>query len=110
MSMNDISSFGRSVASWHRWNWPGTDRMDSVLGITKVAEEAGELVGALTKFTEGRGSEQAILDELGDVVIAAAGALRRVGDLLGRDLDLGEVVLDRWSTVAARDYRQKAAA
>ena len=114
-----LADFGHEVAEWHRANWPltgsyWTDRAHSLLGVTKVSEEAGELVGALTKWVEGRPEQteeelaRAMLEELGDVVIAAAGALRRINDLLGTNLEFDEVVMARWGDVGSRRYGVRA--
>lgn len=103
-----LDAFGLDVEAWHRGNWPTSDDpVGTVLGVTKVAEEAGELVGALTKYVEAhrtKGTPEAILAELGDVFIAGAGALRRVNDLLGTDYTLGDVVAARWDVVRERVY------
>lgn len=101
-----------AVADWQARNWPDPGAVDLVLAVTKVAEEAGELVGALTKWHEGRGDPYALLEELGDVVIASIGAALRLDLLFGDDAlpagTLEELALRRWKTVGARDYRQEA--
>jgi len=134
-----LDLFAVDVLDWHLRNWPDrplcgdphhrhngrcevyasparviAQATSSVLGVTKVAEEAGELVGAVTRLVEGRPNltiDEAIDNayaELGDVVIAAAGALRRLNDLTGGSRTFADVVLDRWAGVRERDYRQEA--
>jgi len=62
----------------------------------KVAEEAGEVVGAAIKLIEGRRSEQDVLDELADTIIAAVCAIQ------ARGADPRHVVSNRWYGVSAR--------
>ncbi|BBY78914.1 hypothetical protein H7I53_18120 [Mycolicibacterium pulveris] len=62
----------------------------------KVAEEAGEVVGAVIKQREGRRTEEAVLDELADTVIAAISAIQARSD------SAEQVVLDRWVQVRSR--------
>ena len=47
--------------------------------VAKVAEEAGEAVGAAIKHDEGRRTSQDILDELADTIIASIGAMQALG-------------------------------
>lgn len=62
----------------------------------KVAEEAGEVVGAVIKQQEGRRNEQHVLDELADTIIAATGAIQ------ARGFDAERVVAERWNEVLSR--------
>ena len=62
----------------------------------KVAEEAGEVVGAAIKLDEGRRTEQDVLDELADTIIAAIAAIQ------ARKRDPRRVVSDRWIEVSQR--------
>ena len=62
----------------------------------KVAEEAGEVVGAAIKLDEARRTEQDVLDELADTVIAAIAAIQ------ARKRDPRRVVADRWFEVSQR--------
>lgn len=64
--------------------------------VAKVAEEAGEAIGAAIKHDEGRKTEQDVRDELADTIIAAIGALQ------ARGADAAETVFDRWAGVVIR--------
>lgn len=80
--------------------WPHiAERFPSADAFTqacKVAEEAGEVVGAVIKQREGRRIEADVLDELADTIIAATGALQ------ARGVDAERVVAIRWAEVQAR--------
>lgn len=102
----DFPDLELEVRLWQRRNWPDPTEVDVVLAVTKVAEEAGELVGALTKYHEGRRGPEEILAELGDVVIAAIGAASRLENLLDLDVSLEDLAIERWRDVGARDYRE----
>lgn len=100
-----LEDFLDDVERWHRGQWP--ELANPVLSIAKVAEEAGELLGALIKYLEGRGDLSKVYDELGDVFIAAAGAGARLSDVVGdpdRVPAVDVIILDRWKTVSARRY------
>lgn len=73
--------------------WPTADQFSQAC---KVAEEAGEVVGAVIKQREGRRTEDDVLDELADTVIAAIAAIQARG--VAAEL----VVMDRWVQVMAR--------
>ncbi|MCX5046691.1 hypothetical protein OG921_26300 [Aldersonia sp. NBC_00410] len=64
--------------------------------VTKVAEEAGEVVGALIKLQEGRAEFEDVRSELGDVFLAALAAADQLG------LRPSDVVADRWKVVSTR--------
>ncbi len=53
----------------------GVERSDWAR-IAKVAEEGGEVVGALIKRTQGRATTADLEDELADVILSALGARR----------------------------------
>lgn len=73
--------------------WPSADPFSQAC---KVAEEAGEVVGAVIKQREGRRTEDDVLDELADTVIAAVAAIQARHDCAEL------VVLDRWQQVKSR--------
>lgn len=73
----------------------GVERCDWVR-VCKVAEEAGEAVGALIKGTQGRATETDVQDELADVILAALGAINQLG------LQPGALLGRRWAQVSAR--------
>lgn len=54
------------ILAWHEAAWP--DKPDITVGA-KLAEEAGEVCGALIKRDEGRRTTADVLDELGDVAV-----------------------------------------
>ena len=62
----------------------------------KFAEEAGELVGAVVRLLEGRGSRSDVQDEAGDVVVTLAALLAAV------DVALVDAVYCRWAEVQGR--------
>lgn len=64
--------------------------------IAKVAEEGGEVVGALIKRTQGRATTADLEDELADVILSALGAINQLG------LDPSDVIARRWSEVSKR--------
>lgn len=73
----------------------GVERCDWVR-VCKVAEEAGEAVGALIKGTQGRATDTDVQDELADVILAALGAINQLG------LQPGALLGRRWVQVSAR--------
>ncbi|WP_234788391.1 hypothetical protein [Mycolicibacterium conceptionense] len=77
----------------HRRRWPTSTPFKQ---CAKVAEEAGEVVGAAIKLDEARRTEQDVLDELADTVIAAIAAIQ------ARNRDPRRVVSDRWIEVSSR--------
>lgn len=102
-----LHELGLEVAAWHRANWPRS--VNALAPIAKVAEEAGELVGAAVKMLEGRSTIAHVRAELGDVVIAAAGAAARLDLLDGDDvLSFDRIVVPRWFEVSARRYGVRA--
>lgn len=85
-----LDQFQVEVVVWHDREWGGPDVKDIVKAGAKVAEEAGEVVGAAIKIDEGRDTAQHLADEAGDVVIALATACSRAG------VSLGDAVISRW--------------
>ncbi|WP_225341949.1 hypothetical protein [Mycobacterium intracellulare] len=64
--------------------------------VAKVAEEGGEVVGALIKRTQGRATDADLYDELGDVILAALAATDQLG------LKPSELIAKRWAVVSQR--------
>lgn len=73
----------------------GVERTDWVR-VAKVGEEGGEVVGALIKRSYGAADTADVLDELGDVFLAALAA----ADQLGRAPS--DVIASRWAQVLPR--------
>ena len=97
----DITALAHEIAAWRRRELPTTDTAtQELLAGMKVAEEAGELVGALVKRTQGiRGVTGAdVLDELGDVLITALAVAVDLG------CDPAQVLEQRWAGVSQRRF------
>jgi len=97
----DITALVHEIAAWRRRELPTTDAAtQELLAGMKVAEEAGELVGALVKRTQGiRGVTSAdVLDELGDVLITALAVAVDLG------CDPAQVLEQRWAGVSQRRF------
>jgi len=97
----DITALAHEIAAWRRRELPTTDAAtQELLSGMKVAEEAGELVGALVKRTQGiRGVTGAdVLDELGDVLITALAVAVDLG------CDPAQVLNQRWASVSQRRF------
>ncbi|SHX97364.1 Uncharacterised protein [Mycobacteroides abscessus subsp. abscessus] len=73
----------------------GVERSDWTR-IGKVAEEGGEVVGALIKRTQGRATDADLQDELGDAVLSALGAINQLG------IKPSELIARRWAVVSQR--------
>ncbi|CAM3740418.1 pyrophosphohydrolase domain-containing protein [Tsukamurella ocularis] len=73
--------------------WPSSEPFSQA---AKVAEEAGEVVGAAIKEREGRRTVDDVLDELADTIIAAMGAIQ------ARGCNVSRVVTNRWAEVVER--------
>jgi len=99
--VTDITALAQEIITWRRRELPTTDAAtQELLSGMKVAEEAGELVGALVKRTQGiRGVTDAdVLDELGDVLITALAVAVDLG------CDPAQVLEMRWRTVSQRRF------
>jgi hypothetical protein len=66
--------------------------------VAKVAEEGGEVLGALLKRDECRTTTADVLDELGDVFLAALAACDQLG------VAPSAVISQRWATVSKRSH------
>ena len=56
----------QTISEWHDKKWPEKDDRHVA---AKLAEETGEVCGALIKLVEGRRSIDDVKDEIGDVLI-----------------------------------------
>lgn len=96
--MERLNEIGEEVQEWlfaKGWLTPVvTSRIP--LAAMKVAEEAGEVNGAVVKWLEGRQSEELVADELADLVIAACSLSYRMG------FNMAEIIEERWKEVRAR--------
>lgn len=73
----------------------GVERSDWVR-VAKVGEEGGEVVGALIKRSYGAADTADVLNELGDVFLAAIAAADQLG------VTPSEVIVSRWAQVLPR--------
>lgn len=95
--MTDIDALALDVGAHldrlgvERSDWPR---------VAKVAEEGGEVVGALCKRAQGRGNTSDVIDELGDVFLAALGAADHLG------LAPSAIIASRWAQVSCRSNVQ----
>jgi phosphoribosyl-ATP pyrophosphohydrolase len=90
----DAAALQGAVGVWRDARWPMNKTVDR--SAMKVAEEAGEVVGAAVKMAEGRASMWNLATEAADTVIALYG----LAHAAGFDLDLH--VRERWAEVQAR--------
>jgi NTP pyrophosphatase (non-canonical NTP hydrolase) len=81
------------IAEWHEHKYGVVD--DRIVGC-KLAEESGEVCGALIKIREGRVERSDVADELGDVLIVLSVLAGRYG------YTLEELREQRFLIVAAR--------
>lgn len=81
------------INEWHRQRFGNLDAR--IIGC-KLAEETGEVCGALIKAEENRADRNDLFDELGDLLIVASVIAGRHGQTLD------QLRNTRWATVAAR--------
>ena len=93
---HDLSDLAAEVGPWQADRWPQHE--NPVSKALKVAEEAGEVAGAVIKASEGRKSRMDIAAEIGDVVIALAGLCETL------DIPFGVAVGARWYEVCNRPH------
>lgn len=98
--MTSIDEFRAEFHAWTQANFPTQTAEQAGLAL---AEEAGELCRAILKRAQGiRGTsgewEAEVAKEIGDVFMALQWIANRF------NLDLDEVVLDRWKTIKKRDW------
>lgn len=82
-----------AVTAWHIAKF---GRIDERIIGAKLAEEAGEVCGALIKIAEGRATLQHLAAELGDALICLSALAGRHG------WTLDQLRTDRWAEVQAR--------
>lgn len=92
-SVNDLDDLARDVG--RHLDGLGVGRTDWVR-VGKCGEEGGELVGALIKRTHGAATTEDVLDELGDVFLAALAAAEQLG------VSPSQVIAARWAKVLPR--------
>ena len=86
--------FQADVLAWARERWP--DRCDPVNRALKVGEEAGEVLGAVVRMGEGRGSKAHLAQELAQLALCTM-ALAEAADI-----DLPFAVSAEWSEIQER--------
>lgn len=91
----------RAVGAWEKLAHPSAPGSDHVIRRAgKLCEEAGEVMGAALKMSEGTRSKQDLKDEVGDLLITALALCYSAG------LDPEECFEDRWNNdVRARNVR-----
>lgn len=72
---------------------------DDWVRLAKIAEEAGEVLGALSKRDQGRGGNGEVLAELGDVFLAALVAAQQLGVVPA------QIIVQRWAEVSPRSQQ-----
>lgn len=72
---------------------------DDWVRLAKIAEEAGEVLGALSKRDQGRGGNEEVLAELGDVFLAALVAAQQLG------VAPAQIIAQRWAQVSPRSQQ-----
>lgn len=92
-SVNDLDDLARDVG--RHLDGLGVGRTDWVR-VGKCGEEGGGLVGALIKRTHGAATTEDVLDELGDVFLAALAAAEQLG------VSPSQVITARWAKVLPR--------
>lgn len=76
--------------------WP--DRCGPDHRAMKVAEEAGEVVGAVVKMSEGRKTKADVAQETAQLVMVAMALAESVG------FDLAAAIADEWADLATRQW------
>lgn len=82
------------VLAWVMTRWPNA--ADPRSRALKLAEEAGEVVGAVVKMGEGRKTKSDLGFELAQLVLCSMALAESA------DIDLGEYVAAEWETVQRR--------
>lgn len=82
------------VLAWVRERWP--ERCDLTSRAMKLAEEAGEVVGAVVRIEEGRGSLAHLTQELAQLVMCIKGVAAIAG------IDMEAAVDTEWTNMQAR--------
>lgn len=84
------------VLAWVRARWPHRAHADA--RAMKLAEEAGEVVGQVTRVIEGRGSVEAIAKEMAQTVMCLKGLAAIY------DIDIDSAVRDEWAEMQTRQW------
>lgn len=100
------------IVEWHDREWPSPDGTPAEISrvAMKLAEEVGELHGALVKHLQGRTDKKWLNEackEFGDVLIVLAVLADRINRLSGAGAIDGEVTFEsmwraRWGDVSRR--------
>lgn len=88
-----LSRCAAQIGSWHEGKFPTSTELGRV---AKLAEEAGEVCGAVIKESEGRALDEGLYEELGDVLIVASTIAHY------RGWALSAVLADRFMSVRER--------
>lgn len=83
------------IQEWRETRWPKPGDPDP-WDAMKLGEEAGEVLGAVTKLAEERATMNDLADEMGDVLIALSVLAGRYG------WTLDELRARRWEEVVER--------
>lgn len=84
------------VLAWVRARWPERCSLDA--RAIKLAEEAGEVVGAAVRLGEGRGSTAHLAKELAQLVMCIKGVAAVAG------IDVEEAVRAEWAEMQHRQW------
>lgn len=111
--MNGTDPLSRAIAEWHDREWPNPDGTPAGIDriVMKLAEEVGELSGAIVKHVQGRTDKDWLSEaakEYGDVRIVLAVLADRMSVLCGQELTPEGMTIDRFDAVSKRrgsDYR-----
>lgn len=85
------------VLRWVRERWP--DHCDPTWRAMKLAEEAGEVVGAVVKMAEGRKTKADLATEMAQLVMCVLGLAAAA------DIDLDVAVRNEWADMQTRQWR-----
>ena len=96
--VTDAPTTEAAICAWREWRWPkpGGPEAADTWDALKVTGEAGEVAEAVTKIAEGRKDEQALANEIGDVLVALSVLAGRHG------WTLDELRSARWADVRRR--------
>jgi len=89
----DAPTVEAEMWAWQEQRWPNVDLR---VVAAKLAEECGEVCGAINKWADNRAGGNDIAAELGDLLIVASTIAARL------DTTLDELRARRWVTVRAR--------
>lgn len=84
------------VLAWVRERWP--HRCDLTNRAMKLGEEAGEVIGAVVRIEEGRGSTDHLAKELAQLVMCIKGIAAIAG------IDVETAVANEWDEMQTRQW------